>query len=88
MHRMRGTHKLKITIDLRKLMELKNDDRVTSSFCKNQITAVEDELSQIKRFDEYINSLMETHAISINDEHYYSTELDNQAEYLFEIGLN
>ena len=34
--RKRGTHKRKITICLKKLMELKNDDRLTSSFCKNQ----------------------------------------------------
>ena len=68
-------------------MELKNDDSLTSSFCKNQIKAVEEELSQIKKFDEHINSLMETYAFSIDDEHYYNDELDNQAEYLLEIGL-
>ena len=68
-------------------MELKNDDRLTSSFCKNQINAVEEELSQIKKFDEHINSLMETYALSVDDEHYYNDELDNQAEYLLEIGL-
>ena len=85
--RKRGTHKRKITIYLKKLMELKNDDRLTSSFCKNQIKAVEEELSQIKKFDEHINSLMETYALSIDDEHYYNDELDNQAEYLLEIGL-
>ena len=50
--RKRGTHKRKITIHLKKLMELKNDDRLTS-FCKNQIKAVEEELSQIKKFDEH-----------------------------------
>ena len=85
--RKRGTHKSKITIYLKKLMELKNDDRLTSSFCKNQIKAVEEELSQIKKFDEHINSLMETYALSVDDEHYYNDELDNQAEYLLEIGL-
>ena len=68
-------------------MELKNDDRLTSSFCKNQIKAVEEELSEIKKFDEHINSLMETYALSIDDEHYYNDELDNQVEYLLEIGL-
>ena len=85
--RKRGTHKRKITIYLKKLMQLKNDDRLTSSLCKNQIKAVEEELSQIKKFDEHINSLMETYALSIDDEHYYNDELDNQAEYLLEIGL-
>ena len=45
--RKRGTHKRKITIYLKKLMELKNDDRLTSSFCKNQIKAVEEKISQI-----------------------------------------
>ena len=68
-------------------MELKNDDRLTSSFCKNQIKAVEEELSQIKKFDEHINSLMETYALSVDGEYYYNDELDNQAEYLLEIGL-
>ena len=80
--RKRGTHKRKITIYLKKLIELKNDDRLTSSFCKNQIKAVEEELSQIKKFDEHMNSLMETYALSIDDEHYHNDELDNQAEYL------
>ena len=68
-------------------MELKNDDRLTFSFCKNQIKAVEEELSQIKIFDEHINSFMETYALSVDDEHYCHEELDNQAEYLIEIGL-
>ena len=85
--RKRGTHKRKITIYLKKLMELKNDDRLTSSLCKNQMKAVEEELSQIKKFDEHINSLMETYALSVDDEQYYNDELDNQAEYLLEIGL-
>ena len=30
---------------------------------------------------------METYALSVDDEHYYNDELDNQAEYLLEIGL-
>ena len=47
---------------------------------------MEEELSQIKKFDEHINSLMETYALSVDDGHYYN-ELDNQAEYLLEIGL-
>ena len=46
--RKRGTHKRKITIYLKKLMELKNDDRITSSFCKNQTKAVEEELAYLK----------------------------------------
>ena len=33
-----------------------------------------------------INSLMETYALRIDDEHYYNDEL-NKAEYLLEIGL-
>ena len=84
--RKRGTHKHKIIIYLKKLMELKNDDKLTS-FCKNQIKAVEEQLSQIKKSNEHINSLMETYALSVDDEYYYNDELDNQAEYLLEIGL-
>ena len=87
LRRKRGTHKRNITIYLKKLMELKNDDRLTSSFCKNQIKAVEEILSKIKKFDEHIDSLMETYPLSVDDEHYCNDEFDNQAEYLLEIGL-
>ena len=49
LRRMRGTHKRKITIYLKKLAELKNSDQLTSSLCKNQIKVIEIEMSEVKK---------------------------------------
>ncbi|XP_068228118.1 uncharacterized protein [Palaemon carinicauda] len=81
LRRMRGIHKRKITIYLRKLTELHGDNRLTSSFCKSQITVIEKEIEQVKHFDEEINNVLETHEIMNSNEQYYNEELDSQAEY-------
>ena len=71
LHRMRGTHKRKITIYLKILMELKSDDKVTSSHCKNQIKAEDDESSPVMPAQEDQATKMKP--VSVSEESYLST---------------
>ena len=59
LRRQRGVHKRKITVFLKKLGELESNNKLTSSFCKNQIKTIENEMSEVKKYDERINDIME-----------------------------
>ena len=87
LRRLRGTHKRKITIFLKKLSELKGKNELTSSLCKNQIKEIESEMAEVKIYDVKINEYMESQSIALSDELYYNDELDSQAMYLIDIGI-
>lgn len=45
LHRKRGVHGCKVTIYLKKFKQLDGDNWLTPSFCQNQVTAFEVEMS-------------------------------------------
>ena len=44
-------------------------------------------MSEIRNHNKQINIIMEKPEIIVYDEQYYNDELDNQAEYLLELGF-
>ena len=87
LRRLRGTHKRKITIFLKKLSELKGKNELTSSLCKKQINEIESEIAEIKEYDVKIVDVMESHSIALSDELFYDNELDSQAMYSIDVGI-
>ena len=81
-------HKRKVTNYLKKLRELSEQERLTPSFCKTQIKEIESQIREVKEYDDQINNIMEKFEINISDEEYYNNELEGQAEYNLEIGLD
>ena len=61
---------------------------MTPSFCKTQIKEIESQINEVKEYDDQINNIMEKFDISVSDEEYYNNELDGQAEYNLEVGLD
>ena len=87
LRRSRGIHKRKVTVYMKKLKELHENETLTSSFCKTQFKAIENEIDSIKKFDIRINNVMESHNLDIWEEPFYNGELDGQAEYNIAVGL-
>ena len=87
LRRSRGIHKRKVTVYMKKLKELHENETLTSSFCKTQFKAIENEIDSIKKFDIKINNVMESHDFDIWEKPYYDGELDGQAEYNIAVGL-
>ena len=87
LRRLRGTHKRKVTIFLKKLSELKEKDELTASFCKKQVNEIESEIAEVKDFDTKIVDFMASHSIELSDESFYNDELDSQAMYSVDVGI-
>ena len=86
--RSRVIHKRKITLYLKKLKELHEQNSLTSSFCKNQIKEIELHKSEIMKLDEKINNILDSEKIDVCDESYCNAELDEQAAYIMQLGLD
>ena len=65
LRRSRGIYKRKVTVYMKKLKELHENETLTSSFCKTQFKAIENEIDSIKKFDIKINNVMESHDFDI-----------------------
>ena len=87
LRRRRGVHKRKVSLYLNKLRELKTSSQLTPTFCSDRLKIIDTEIEQISKFDEEINKVMEQCQLTKTDEEFYNEELDSQAEYSLEIGL-
>ena len=70
LRRTRGIHKRKVTVHMKKLKSLHESETLTSSFCKTQIKAIENEIACIKKFDDKINEIMDSYDLCTCDEPY------------------
>ena len=83
--RKRAIPKRKVTLYINKLITLRENEALTSSFCKTQIEEVEREINSIYAYDEQINNILEENEIYEIDEKFYNSELDGQAGYMMDI---
>ena len=86
--RSRAIHKRKTTIYLKNLESLHNSGELTPSFCKKQVKEIETELSEVKENNEIINKFMDQNNLDSLDEECYNAELDDQAVYRIDVGIN
>ena len=84
----RAARKRKVTIYFKKLKELHEESKLTSSFCKAQIKEIEKEVAEIKENDSQINNIMDTYDLDSSETKFYNNELDSQAEYNIQVGMD
>ena len=83
--RQRASHKRKITLYIKDLQNLMNNQTLTISLCKGRIKLIDSEVAQVKQWDEEINSTLEGYQINLKDPTFADKELDGQAEYSINI---
>ena len=86
-NRKRATHKRKVTLYFKSLEDSRNKQILTSSRCKTCIKEIEREICEIREWDDKINEIMEDKGISVTDKDFAEKELDGQATYNIDIGL-
>ena len=85
LRKSRGIHKRKLTLLLKQVAAAAAEERLTSTLHKSFLSRVNDELQQVKIYDDRINSVIDQSKLLDSSEEFCQSELEEQIEYISKV---